>query len=88
MSTEEKQIENMIGNEGVGWVESKPDGYAENISIARDRSHTKESCKKNPLSLVNGDELAIQCRSAGIGKKAKEEINDARGYPVFMAVAQ
>ncbi len=64
-----------------------------NISIARNRNNTKESCMKNPLSPVNGDELAAQSRSAGTGKKTKEE-NDAetaggtRGCPVFMAVAE
>ncbi len=54
-----------------------------NMSIARDRN----TCMKNPLSPANGDELAIQSWSTGIGK-TKEEINDARGHPVFMAVAQ
>ncbi|MCP4702140.1 MAG: hypothetical protein GY862_35560 [Gammaproteobacteria bacterium] len=48
---------------------------------------------KNPLSLVNGDELAAQSRSAGTGKKTKEEIDaetagGTRGCPVFMAVAE
>ncbi len=58
----------------------------EEVIIARDRNNAKESCMKNSLSLANGDELAAQSRSAG--KKSKEEINDARGYPAFMAVAQ
>ncbi|MCP4700943.1 MAG: hypothetical protein GY862_29425 [Gammaproteobacteria bacterium] len=63
------------------------------ISIARDRNNTKESCKKNPLSLANGDELAEQSRIAGTGKKTKEEIDaetagGTRGCPVFMAVAE
>ncbi|MCP4695778.1 MAG: hypothetical protein GY862_02855 [Gammaproteobacteria bacterium] len=58
------------------------------ISIAHDGNNTKESCIKNPLPLVNGDELAVQSRSAGTGKKTKEEINGARGYPVFMTVAE
>ena len=63
-------------------------GTVEDVSIARDRNNAKESCMKNPLSLVNGDELAVQSRSAGTGKKTKEEINGTRGYPVFMAVAE
>jgi hypothetical protein len=48
---------------------------------------------KNSLSLANGDELAAQSRSAGTGKKTKEEIDaetagGARGCPVFMAAAE
>ncbi len=60
----------------------------EDASIARAGNNIKESCMKNPLSLVNGDELAVQSRGAGTGKKTKEEINGARGCPVFMAVAE
>ncbi len=58
------------------------------ISITHDRNNTKESCKKNPLSLVNGDELPEQSWSVGTRKKTEEEINGTRGYPVFMAVAE
>ncbi len=58
------------------------------ISIAHDGNNTKESCMKNLLSLMNGDELAVQSRSAGTGKKTREEINGTRGCPVFMAVAE
>ncbi len=64
------------------------------ISIARDRNNTKESCKKNPLSLVNGDELPEQSWSMGTSrKKTAEEIDaetagGARGCPMFMAVAE
>ncbi len=65
----------------------------EDISIARDRNNAKESCMKNSLSLADGDELAAQSRSAGTGKKTKEEIDaetagGTRGCPVFMAVAE
>ncbi|MCP4696127.1 MAG: hypothetical protein GY862_04670 [Gammaproteobacteria bacterium] len=61
----------------------------EDISIARDRNNAKESCMKNSLSLVNGDELPEQSWSMGTSrKKTEEEINGTRGYPVFMAVAE
>ncbi|MCP4699644.1 MAG: hypothetical protein GY862_22760 [Gammaproteobacteria bacterium] len=76
-------------DKALGLYKLAADGIADlHISITHDRNNTKKSCMKNSLSLVNGDELAEQSRSAGTGKKTREEINGTRGYPVFMAVAE